>query len=77
MADGLHHDRLIGRVDPKFDRQSKRLVVNAVYAEDGAPSGAGRRIASAIADLARWLGADRIDLGERLADPAPALRRMT
>ncbi len=31
----LHGDALIGRVDPAYDRNEQRLVVNAVHAEPG------------------------------------------
>lgn len=58
----LHGDRLIGRIDPAFDRQSRAFRVNAVYAEPDAPRGAGPRVAKAIRDLARWVGAKEIDI---------------
>ena len=38
----LHGDRLIGRVDPRFDRATGVLNVNAVYAEEGAPPARAR-----------------------------------
>jgi len=58
----LHGDRLIGRIDPKFDRKDGRLKVNAVYAEPGAPMDAatGRAVAGAVAELAAFLGAREI-----------------
>jgi hypothetical protein len=56
----LHGDRLIGRVDPEMDRERGELRLNAVYAEDGAPKDAGRAVASAIEDLAAFLGARKI-----------------
>ena len=31
----LHGDRIVGRIDPVFDRKSRVLTVNAVYPEDG------------------------------------------
>jgi uncharacterized protein YcaQ len=34
-----------------------------VWAEPGAPGTAGEEIAGEIASLARWLGADRIEVG--------------
>ena len=37
----LDGHRLVGRVDPFFDRRTATLRINAVYAEDGAP-GVGR-----------------------------------
>ena len=33
----LHGDRLVGRIDPEYDRKAKRLRVNAVHWEPGAP----------------------------------------
>ncbi|HET9493819.1 MAG TPA: crosslink repair DNA glycosylase YcaQ family protein [Chloroflexia bacterium] len=62
----LHGDRLIGRIDPLMDRKSKRLNVNAVYAEPAAPLDAdtGRAVGAAIGELARFLGAQEIAYGE-------------
>jgi uncharacterized protein YcaQ len=59
----LHGDRLIGRIDPLYARSEARLDVRAVYAEPGAPAEAGRDVAVAIADLARWLGAAEVRFG--------------
>lgn len=56
----LHADRLIGRIDPKFDRASGVLHVNAVYAEEGAPDDAGRAVRRAIDELGAWRGATDI-----------------
>jgi uncharacterized protein len=58
----LHGERLIGRIDPVFDRKSRTFRVNAVYAERDAPPGAAAGVARAIRDLARWVGAKRIDI---------------
>jgi uncharacterized protein len=60
----LHGDRLIGRVDPALDRKRGRLIVHAVHAEPDAPASAGPAVAAALQDLAAWLGADGIDLGQ-------------
>lgn len=62
----LHGDRLIGRVDPAFDRTSRELRVNGVWAEPGAPADAGRAVAGAIAELGSWLGAREISFGRRM-----------
>jgi uncharacterized protein YcaQ len=56
----LHGDRLIGRVDPRFDRATGVLHVNAVYAEERAPASAGSAVRRAIGELGGWLGADDI-----------------
>jgi uncharacterized protein len=61
----LHGERLVGRIDPVYERRAGRLVVNAVYAEPDAPAEAGPGVAAAIAALASWLGASDISLGER------------
>jgi len=49
-------------VDPALDRRTGRLVVHAVHAEPGAPAAAGPAVATALQDLAAWLGADGVDL---------------
>jgi uncharacterized protein YcaQ len=59
----LFEDRLVGRLDPGFDRKANVLRVRRVWAESAAPAAAGEGIAGEIASLARWLGADRIDIG--------------
>jgi uncharacterized protein len=60
----LHGDRLIGRFDPRFDRSSRVLHVNSVYAESTATRGGdGRAAARAIAELATWLEAADIAYG--------------
>ena len=55
----LYGDRLIGRIDPKMDREHGRLHIHAVHAENGAPLDrkTARSIRSAIEDLAAFLGA--------------------
>ncbi len=56
----LHADRLIGRLDPRFDRTTRRLHIQGVWAVPGAPEEAGPAIAGTIADLAAWRGADEV-----------------
>jgi len=55
----LHGDRLIGRIDPIFDRKAQQLVINTVYTEEGAPhtKTVGRAVTKAIAELAAFVGA--------------------
>jgi len=55
----LHGDRLVGRIDPVFDRKARRLRVNAVHAEPDmeAERSAGAATGQAVRDLAAWLGA--------------------
>jgi uncharacterized protein YcaQ len=56
----LRGDRLIGRIEPAFDRKTGVLSVHGVFAERGAPASAGPGIASATRRLAKWLGATDI-----------------
>ncbi len=55
----LEGDRLVGRVDPKLDRQAGHLAIRQVWWEPGVRAGAGRRAAldAAAARLARSVGA--------------------
>jgi uncharacterized protein YcaQ len=64
----LHGDQLIGRVDPKMDRERDRLVINAVHAEPEAPmtSETAREIANAVEELSLFLGANRIHYGQKV-----------
>jgi uncharacterized protein YcaQ len=61
----LHGTELIGRIEPVFDRKTQVLSVRGVWAERAAPADAGRDVAAALLDLARWLGAERIDIDGR------------
>jgi uncharacterized protein YcaQ len=72
----LHGERLIGRIDPVFDRKSRTFRVNAVYAEPDAPPRAGESVARAIRDLALWVGATRIDVGRSRSPWEEELRRL-
>jgi uncharacterized protein YcaQ len=57
----LHGDQLAGRLDLALDRANRELRVQAAFAEKGAERpeiGAG--VASALASLAGFLGADRV-----------------
>ena len=64
----LHGDRLIGRLDPKMDRKTKTLHVYAVFAEPNAPVGevVSEGIETAVAQLAKFLGANQIIYGNRV-----------
>ena len=61
----LHGTSLIGRVDATFDRPSKTLRVDGVWAERGAPADAGPAVAGALTELATWLGAGSLRVGRR------------
>lgn len=67
----LWGDRLIGRVDPKLDKENRTLVINSVHAEPGAPK--GREVASEIADtigeMADFLGAEEVKYTNRVPEP--------
>jgi uncharacterized protein YcaQ len=65
----LHGDRLIGRVDPLFDRKSRALRINSAHAERGRTKSAsedGAAVAAALTDLAGFLGASSIEVGLKL-----------
>ena len=59
----LHGETLIGRVDPKMDRKSNRLVINAIHMEPGIVLSGETQTAvtAAIESLASFLGAQSID----------------
>jgi uncharacterized protein YcaQ len=54
----LRGDRLVGRIEPAFDRKTQTLRVLGVFAQPGAPASAGPGIAAATRRLAQWLGAN-------------------
>jgi uncharacterized protein len=56
----LRGDRLIGRIDPLFDRKAGVLRVNAVYAESDERPADGAAARQAIEDFAAWLKATDI-----------------
>lgn len=58
----LHGDQLIGRVDPALDRATGRLVVHAIHPEPDAPASAGPAVATALGELAGFVGATGLDL---------------
>jgi uncharacterized protein len=57
----LHGDRLVGRVDSETNRRERVYRVNAVHWEPGAPTEARAALEPALADLARFVGAERVD----------------
>jgi uncharacterized protein YcaQ len=58
----LHGDRLVGRLEPVHDRAANVLRVQGVFAEGDAPAAAWPPIRKELDDLARWLGADGVEL---------------
>lgn len=59
----LHGDRLIGRVDPQFNRKTRTLHINNLYAEPKAPAKAASAIRKSIESLAAFVGAKHIEYG--------------
>lgn len=66
----LSGDQLIGRIDPLLIRVGKQLLVNAVHVEPAASltSETGRAVASAIEELATFLGATTIEYSGQLPE---------
>jgi uncharacterized protein len=62
----LHGDRLIGRIDPFFDRKTRVLQVNGVFAEPGTSASQGPSVRGAIDELGAWLGASDIAIGSKV-----------
>lgn len=60
----LHEDRLVGRVDPNYNRKTKTLHIHHIYAEPDAPAEAGKAIRESIDSLAKFLGAWQVEYGE-------------
>ena len=58
----LHGDRVVGRLDPHFDRAANVLRIDGVYAEPDAPADAWPAIRRQIDELAAWLGAGGVSL---------------
>ena len=54
----LHGERLVGRIDPFFDRKAGVLRVNAVHWEAGAPTDVP--LEETVTELAAWLGAEEV-----------------
>lgn len=60
----LDGDKLIGRIDPAFDRKNGVLTVNAIHEEPGAPWKKRQKaeVARTIKSLGTWLGATEVTL---------------
>ena len=59
----LHDDELIGRIDPRVDREKDALVVNKIHLEPGVKLDrrSERAVARTLDDLARFTGVSRVD----------------
>lgn len=66
----LHGDRFIGRIDPLYNKKTRTLHVNAIYAEADAPMNAatGQAVKGAVNELAAFLGAHDIAYTDRIPD---------
>ena len=62
----LQGDRLIGRIDPLFDRDQRVLRVQSVHGETDARQADGSAVADAIDELASWLGAEKVTFGRTM-----------
>lgn len=68
-------DRIVGRVDLKADRAAGALLVQAAWHEPGVdPGSVAGPLHDELAEMARWLELDRIEVAAR-GDLAPALSR--
>jgi uncharacterized protein len=56
----LHGDRIVGSVDPRFDRAAGVLIVNKVVLQPDAPRSAMPAIRRTVKELAEWVGTDEV-----------------
>jgi uncharacterized protein YcaQ len=56
----LHGDRIVGSVDPRFERARGELVVNKVVLEPSAPGNVIRHVRGAVEELAGFVGATKV-----------------
>jgi uncharacterized protein YcaQ len=56
-------DRLVARVDLKADRQARRLIVQSVHLEAGAPEHTQEALRLELASMERWLGFSGLHCG--------------
>lgn len=56
----LHGERIVGSVDPRFDRARGELVVNQVVIQPSAPRNVMRHVKDAVEELAAFVGATKV-----------------
>jgi uncharacterized protein len=56
----LHGERIVGSVDPRFDRAQGELVVNKVVIQPGVPGNVMRHVKGAVEELAGFVGATKV-----------------
>jgi uncharacterized protein YcaQ len=61
----LLDEALVARVDLKADRAVGALLVQSAWSEAGAPDSTAASLAAELADLARWLGLERVAVNRR------------
>jgi uncharacterized protein YcaQ len=68
----LHGDRIAAKVDLQADRAGRVLNVHAAHLEPHAPAGpTAEALAQALAETARWLGLERVEIAARGSLAAP------
>ena len=66
-------DQIVGRVDLKAERKTRRLLVHSAWAQENAPADTALELSQALRELADWLGLDDIEVAP-VGDLGPALR---
>ncbi len=66
----LHGDRLIGRIDPRMDREQEKLFIHGVFAEETSPKSreTSSAVARSIQELGDFLGAREIVFSNKVPE---------
>jgi uncharacterized protein YcaQ len=56
----LHGERIVGSVDPRFDRARAELVVNKMVLDPTEPRNVMRHVKRAVEELAGFVGATKV-----------------